>query len=75
MTDKSATHRLGVIYMTLASVAWSTAGIFTRFATTDLTTTMFWRSIFRAWVSWPFFCCFRARRALSPSAAWVAPGF
>lgn len=38
-------HRMGVIYMTLASVAWSTAGIFTRYATTDLTTTMFWRNL------------------------------
>jgi drug/metabolite transporter (DMT)-like permease len=46
MTDSSTTRRLGVLYMTLASVAWSTAGIFTRFATTDLVTTMFWRSLF-----------------------------
>ena len=46
MADTAATHRLGVIYMTAASVAWSTAGIFTRFATTDLATTMFWRSLF-----------------------------
>ena len=37
---------MGVIYMTLASLAWSTAGVFTRYTTTDLATTMVWRSMF-----------------------------
>ena len=46
MTDTPATHRLGIIYLTVASVAWSTAGVFARYATTDLATTMFWRSLF-----------------------------
>ena len=46
MTDTPATHRLGVIYMTIASLAWSTGGLFTRYMTTDLATTVFWRSIF-----------------------------
>lgn len=46
MTETPASHRLGVIYMTVASVAWSTGGIFARYATTDLGTTMFWRNLF-----------------------------
>lgn len=46
MTDTKASHRLGILYMTVASLAWSTAGVFTRYATTDLVTTMFWRNLF-----------------------------
>jgi drug/metabolite transporter (DMT)-like permease len=46
MTDTAATRRLGVIYMIVASTAWSTGGVFARHATTDLATTMFWRTLF-----------------------------
>ena len=46
MHDTKASHRLGVLYMTAASLAWSTGGVFARYATTDLVTTMFWRSLF-----------------------------
>jgi drug/metabolite transporter (DMT)-like permease len=37
---------MGILYMTVASLAWSTAGVFARYATTDLITTMFWRNLF-----------------------------
>ncbi len=46
MTDTQASRRMGILYMTIASLAWSTAGLFTRYATTDLITTMFWRNLF-----------------------------
>lgn len=46
MSDTATSHRLGILHMTVASLAWSTAGVFARYATTDLVTTMFWRNLF-----------------------------
>lgn len=46
MGNTVSTHRLGILYVTVASLAWSTGGLFARYSTTDLATTMFWRSLF-----------------------------
>lgn len=46
MTDTAATRRPGTLTMTVASLAWSTAGFFARNVTTDLAATVFWRSLF-----------------------------
>ncbi len=40
------TDELGVLLILLAAVSWSTAGLFTRVITTDIPTTLFWRSLF-----------------------------
>lgn len=46
MPDTAASRRLGVLYMTAATVAWSTGGVFARFAPTDLAPTNLWRNFF-----------------------------
>ena len=35
----------GILLVLLAALAWSTAGLFTRVVTTDIPTTLFWRSL------------------------------
>ncbi|MGI9311718.1 MAG: DMT family transporter [bacterium] len=38
-------QKLGVALVLIAAFAWSTAGLFTRVVTTDIPTTLFWRSL------------------------------
>ena len=40
------TNKAGVLFVFIAAVSWSTAGLFTRVVTTDIPTTLFWRSLF-----------------------------
>ena len=42
----SKTNRAGVLFVLVAAISWSTAGLFTRVVTTDIPTTLFWRSLF-----------------------------
>ena len=42
----SKTNGPGVLFVFVAAVSWSTAGLFTRIVTTDIPTTLFWRSLF-----------------------------
>ncbi len=44
MTER-ASFWLGVLLLVLAAVAWSTAGLFPRMVSTDIPTTLFWRSL------------------------------
>ena len=37
---------LGIVLVAMAALSWSTAGLFTRVVTTDIPTTLFWRSVF-----------------------------
>ena len=37
---------LGALFVLVAAIAWSTAGLFTRVVATDVPTTLLWRSIF-----------------------------
>jgi drug/metabolite transporter (DMT)-like permease len=39
-------HRLGLIYITISAIAWSTAGFFTRLISLDAFTLLTWRGIF-----------------------------
>ncbi|MEO8243717.1 MAG: DMT family transporter [bacterium] len=39
-------HRLGLILISLSTLAWSTAGLFTRAITEDLSTVLVWRGLF-----------------------------
>ena len=38
-------QKLGILLVLIAALAWSTAGLFTRVVTTDIPTTLFWRSL------------------------------
>ncbi len=44
----SKTDKAGVLFVLVAAISWSTAGLFTRVVTTDIPTTLFWRSCFGA---------------------------
>lgn len=46
MTTKTRNTILGIILVGIAALSWSTAGLFTRIVTTDIPTTLFWRSVF-----------------------------
>ena len=67
-------HRLGVILVAVSTLAWSTAGLFTRAIDADLMTVIVWRSLFGAleapfappWV-WLLLC-------ETPSAATMVGG-
>ena len=37
---------IGMVLVAIAALSWSTAGLFTRVVTTDIPTTLFWRSVF-----------------------------
>ncbi len=37
---------MGILLVLVAALSWSTAGLFTRVVTTDIPTTLFWRSLF-----------------------------
>ena len=38
-------EKLGVLLVAIAAISWSTAGLFTRVVSTDIPTTLFWRSL------------------------------
>ena len=42
----SRSNGVGILLVLVAAVSWSTAGLFTRVVTTDIPTTLFWRSLF-----------------------------
>lgn len=45
---RMAEHRLGLILVAISTLAWSTAGLFTRAITEDLFTVLVWRGLFGA---------------------------
>lgn len=58
-------HRLGLILVAFAALAWSSGGIFTRIIPSDLMTLLFWRGIFSGSAVMLFFFASEGRRALS----------
>ena len=46
MADVKRHYGLGLLLVTVAAVAWSTSGLFTRFLTVDAATILFWRGFF-----------------------------
>lgn len=42
----SKSYAIGVVFVLVAAISWSTAGLFTRVVTTDIPSTLFWRVIF-----------------------------
>jgi drug/metabolite transporter (DMT)-like permease len=48
MKDAKSEYGIGLLLVTVAAVAWSTSGLFTRFLTVDVATILFWRGLFGA---------------------------
>lgn len=49
MASSSNQYRIGLLFVTIAAVAWSMSGLFTRFLTAvDIPTILFWRGLFGA---------------------------
>jgi drug/metabolite transporter (DMT)-like permease len=48
MTSSRHQQRIGFIFLLIAVVSWSTAGLFTRLLTTDVQGVLFWRGVFGA---------------------------
>lgn len=57
-------HRLGLILVAFAALAWSSGGIFTRIIPSDLMTLLFWRGIFSGSAVMLFFFASEGRSAL-----------
>jgi len=57
-------HRLGLILVACAALAWSSGGIFTRIIPTDLMTMLFWRGLFSGAAVFLFFFASEGKRAL-----------
>ena len=58
-------HRLGLILVAFAALAWSSGGIFTRIIPSDLMTLLFWRGLFSGSAVMLFFFASEGRKALS----------
>lgn len=53
---------IGVMLVFIAAMAWSTAGLFTRVVTTDIPTTLFWRSLIGGFCVLGIYLCVQRRR-------------
>ena len=62
------TNKAGVLFVLVAAISWSTAGLFTRVVSTDIPTTLFWRSLFGG------FCVLAIAMAMQKSAK-IRPAF
>jgi drug/metabolite transporter (DMT)-like permease len=58
-------HRLGLILVAFAALAWSSSGIFIRLIPNDLMTILFWRGLFSGSAVMLFFFASEGRKALS----------
>ncbi|MCY4244393.1 MAG: DMT family transporter [Gammaproteobacteria bacterium] len=59
-------QKLGILFVFIAAMAWSTAGLFTRVVTTDIPTTLFWRSLIGGLCVLGIYLCMRRRRSGRP---------
>jgi drug/metabolite transporter (DMT)-like permease len=71
--DAARAHRLGVLLMVAAAVAFSTAGFFTRLITLDAPALLFWRGIFSG-LTIAAFVVWRERGAMRPWRTIGWPG-
>lgn len=63
MMDKIA----GPLLVLIAAVAWSTAGLFTRVVSTDIPTTLFWRSLSGGLCVYAVYCLWERGQSLADS--------
>ena len=64
MHDNTAGYRLGLLLVIAATLAWSTAGLFTRMIQTDTVTLLFWRGIFGGIGVFAVACALQGRDAI-----------
>lgn len=77
MSDARSGYRLGFVLVTAATLAWSTAGLFTRIIETDTATMLFWRGVFGAAGILAVSLALQGRRAVTGFArlGWSGWGF
>ena len=63
--DEQKQYRLGLAYVAISALAWSSSGLFMRAITTDLTTILFCRGIVSGTVIFLFFFYVEGRRAIA----------
>jgi drug/metabolite transporter (DMT)-like permease len=68
-------HRLGLILVACAALAWSSAGFFTRLIPNDLMTMLFWRGLFAGSAVMLFFFISEGSKAFSILAGLRWPAF
>jgi drug/metabolite transporter (DMT)-like permease len=67
-------HRLGLIFVALAALAWSQAGVYTRLIEADLMTMLFWRGLFSGTAAFVFHCLIERRFAAADFRHMGWPG-
>jgi len=70
-----ADHRLGLALVSASALAWSTAGLFTRFIEVDTGTMLVWRGVFGALGILAIAFALQGRAALHDFARMGAPGW
>lgn len=77
MTEPRNTYLLGLILVTAAAIAWSTAGLFTRLISVDTGTMLFWRGMFGAIGIFAVSVAVQGRKAITEYArlGWSGWGF
>lgn len=68
-------HRLGLALVTASAIAWSTAGLFTRLAQSDVWTMLAWRGVFGAVGIAAVLAALEGRRGLKSFANLGGPGW
>jgi drug/metabolite transporter (DMT)-like permease len=68
-------HRIGLVLVACAALAWSQAGIYTRLISADLATMLFWRGLFSGAGVFLFHCILEKRFAVHDFARLGWPGW
>ncbi len=74
-TFSPAQHRIGLVLVACAALAWSQAGIFTRLISADLATMLFWRGLFAGAGVFLFHCILEKRFAVNDFGKLGWPGW
>ncbi len=74
-TFSPAQHRIGLVLVACAALAWSQAGIFTRLISADLATMLFWRGLFSGTGVFLFHCILEKRFAVHDFTRLGWPGW
>src|SRR6185369_6101399 len=75
MTEARSPHRLGILLVVAAAVAWSTAPFFTRLLAHDSWTILFWRGVFAFALIMVFLALNEGRAGLRNLVAMGASGW
>jgi drug/metabolite transporter (DMT)-like permease len=72
--DSQTQHRLGLIFVALAALCWSQAGVYTRLIEADLMTMLFWRGLFSGTAAFAYHCLIERRFAVGDALKMGRPG-